>query len=83
MLRRFIWLRLHQLAFAAHMDPQAARRIVEEYGHANLVIGNNVLAHVPDLHDFIRGLRILLSKQGVLTIISTISGLSSTSFSRA
>lgn len=47
---------------------QAARRIVEEYGHANLVIGNNVLAHVPDLHDFIRGLRILLSKQGVLTM---------------
>lgn len=46
----------------------AARRIVEEYGHADLVIGNNVLAHVPDLHDFIRGLRILLSKQGVLTM---------------
>jgi len=47
---------------------QAARKIVEEYGPADLVIGNNVLAHVPDLHDFIRGLHALLGQQGVLTM---------------
>lgn len=45
-----------------------ARDIVEEYGRADLVIGNNVLAHVPDLHDFIRGLGILLGERGVLTM---------------
>lgn len=33
-----------------------------------LIIGNNVLAHVPDIHDFIRGLGILLDKEGVITL---------------
>ena len=35
---------------------------------ADLLIANNVLAHVPDLNDFIEGLRILLAPGGVLTI---------------
>lgn len=47
---------------------QSARKIAEEYGRANLLIGNNVLAHVPDLHDFIRGLAVLLDEEGVLTM---------------
>jgi hypothetical protein len=33
-----------------------------------LLIGNNVLAQVPDLNDFVRGLKILLAPDGVLTI---------------
>lgn len=33
-----------------------------------LVIGNNVLAHVPDIHDFIRGLEILLDEGGIITL---------------
>jgi len=32
-----------------------------------LMIGNNVLAHVPNLHDFIRGCSILIDKEGVIT----------------
>jgi SAM-dependent methyltransferase len=37
-------------------------------GHAPvLVCANNVLAHVPDVHDFVEGFRILLAPGGVLT----------------
>jgi C-methyltransferase C-terminal domain/Putative zinc binding domain/Methyltransferase domain len=35
---------------------------------ADLLAGNNVLAHVPDLHDFVGGLAILLADRGVLTV---------------
>ena len=35
---------------------------------ADLVIGNNVLAQVPDLNDFVEGLRVLLKPKGVLTL---------------
>ena len=35
---------------------------------ADLLVGNNVLAHVPDLNDFVAGLRVLLAPAGVLTL---------------
>ena len=35
---------------------------------ADLIVGNNVLAHVPDLNGFVEGLRILLADSGVITI---------------
>lgn len=35
---------------------------------ADLIIGNNVLAHVPDLHDFVGGMKILLKPNGVVTV---------------
>lgn len=35
---------------------------------ADLLIGNNVLAHVPDLNDFVKGMRILLKPRGVITM---------------
>ncbi|ARF70475.1 SAM-dependent methyltransferase [Paenibacillus larvae subsp. pulvifaciens] len=35
---------------------------------ADLLIGNNVLAHVPDLNDFISGMKILLNKNGIITM---------------
>ena len=35
---------------------------------ADLLIANNVLAHVPDLNDFVAGLAALLAREGVLTI---------------
>ncbi len=35
---------------------------------ADLLLGNNVLAHVPDLNDFVRGLKILLKPEGVITM---------------
>jgi hypothetical protein len=31
-------------------------------------VGNNILAHVPDLHDFVGGMKILLKPQGVITL---------------
>ena len=34
---------------------------------ADLILGNNVLAHVPDINDFIKGVKILLSSNGVNT----------------
>lgn len=37
-------------------------------GYADLIIGNNVLAHVPDINDFIAGFAALLAPQGVVTV---------------
>lgn len=35
---------------------------------ADLLLGNNVLAHVPDLNDFVAGMKILLKSNGVITM---------------
>jgi len=35
---------------------------------ADLIIGNNVLAHVPDLNDFVNGLKVLLKPRGLITM---------------
>ena len=45
-----------------------ARELSAEGKQADLIIGNNVLAHVPDLNGFVRGLKILLRPQGVVTL---------------
>lgn len=45
-----------------------AQTIVTNRGLADLVVANNVVAHVPDLDDFLLGLRALLKPTGVLTI---------------
>jgi SAM-dependent methyltransferase len=45
-----------------------ADRLVAEGRRADLLIGNNVFAHVPDLHDFTAGLARLLARDGVLTL---------------
>lgn len=45
-----------------------ARRMVLEGKQADLVIGNNVLAQVPDINDFVEGMKILLKPHGVITI---------------
>jgi hypothetical protein len=47
---------------------QAAREIVDEYGHADLIVGNNVLAHTPVLNDFVAGTKVLLAADGVITM---------------
>ncbi len=46
---------------------RTARALAEE-GRADLLLGNNVLAHVPDLNDFVGGMRILLAEGGQLTM---------------
>lgn len=47
---------------------QTAREMVADGAMADLVIGNNVLAQVPDLNDFVGGIRIVLKPGGVATI---------------
>ena len=46
-------------------DSTVAQDIREQYGSANLVVANNVLAHVPDPLDFLRGVAYLLSDDGI------------------
>jgi hypothetical protein len=47
---------------------QTARELVAAGRRADLILGNNVLAQVPDLNDFVAGLKILLAPAGVITI---------------
>jgi hypothetical protein len=47
---------------------ETAETLVAEHGKADLVIGNNVLAHVPKLNDFVNGLRAMLADHGVITL---------------
>jgi SAM-dependent methyltransferase len=44
------------------------RRLEEEGKQADLLIGNNVFAHVPDINDFSRGLKAVLKPGGTLTL---------------
>jgi len=45
-----------------------AQRIRREHGSADVVIANNVMAHIPDPNDFVAGIRHLLSDDGLLTV---------------
>jgi SAM-dependent methyltransferase len=45
-----------------------AERLVAEGKRADLIIGNNVLAQVPDLNDFVAGMKLLLAPEGVVTL---------------
>jgi hypothetical protein len=47
---------------------EVAKELAAQGRYADLVLGNNVLAQVPDLNDFVAGLRILLRTNGVLTL---------------
>lgn len=47
---------------------QLAKELAAQGPCADLIVGNNVLAQVPDLNDFVEGLRILLKPDGVLTL---------------
>jgi SAM-dependent methyltransferase len=47
---------------------ELARNLAAKGQSADLVLGNNVLAQVPDLNDFVEGLKILLKPAGVLTL---------------
>jgi hypothetical protein len=45
-----------------------ARELVARRGHADLVAANNVLAHVPEVNDFVAGLAILAGPRGVVSV---------------
>lgn len=50
------------------MGVETAKELVAQGFSADLIAANNVLAHVPDLNDFIGGIRLLLKPTGVLTV---------------
>lgn len=45
-----------------------ARAVLDAHGPAELVVANNVFAHVPDLNDFVAGLALLVTHDGVVSI---------------
>ena len=47
---------------------ESAKRLAAEGRQADLILGNNVLAQVPDLNDFVSGIRILLKPEGAVTL---------------
>jgi SAM-dependent methyltransferase len=47
---------------------ETAHEILSEGLQADLLLGNNVIAHVPDLNDFVAGLKIVLKPNGVITM---------------
>ncbi len=52
----------------AFFGRRLARELASGGKLADLLLGNNVLAHVPDINDFVIGLKILLKPQGVITM---------------
>jgi hypothetical protein len=50
--------------FGVHL----AKQLVKKGTRANLLLGNNVLAHVPDIVDFVGGMKIILADDGVITM---------------
>lgn len=52
----------------AFFGEKTARNLTEDGWAADLIIGNNVLAHVPELNDFVSGLKVLLKPTGLVTM---------------
>jgi len=53
---------------ARFFGTETAHALVADSRRADLIVANNVLAHVPALNDFVAGVRILLATQGVATL---------------
>lgn len=49
-------------------NAETAQNLTAADGHYDLVIGNNVLAHVPDINSFVEGLALVLSPEGTITM---------------
>jgi len=47
---------------------RTAEEVVKDGIRADLLLGNNVLAHVPDINDFVAGMKILLAPGGIITM---------------
>jgi len=50
------------------LGPETGEVIAARYGRADLVAGNNVFAHVPDIRGFAMGLRALVKDTGLVTL---------------
>ena len=51
-----------------YLGEETGRKVAETYGTADLVVANNVFGHVPDIVDFSKGMRALLSDDGYVVI---------------
>jgi SAM-dependent methyltransferase len=49
-------------------NSEIANKLLGDKKSADLIVGNNVLAHVPNLNDFIKGLKIILKPKGIITL---------------
>ena len=47
---------------------EIGKQLEAEGKKADLIVGNNVYAHVPDINDFTRGLKVLLKQNGTITL---------------
>ncbi|MGW4472963.1 methyltransferase domain-containing protein [Nonomuraea sp. NPDC004354] len=52
----------------AFLTPETGRRVREEHGPADVVVANNVYAHIPDVVGFTQGLRSLVADDGVVSV---------------
>lgn len=50
---------------AEFFGAKVAKQVALEHGRADLIIANNVLPHVPDINDFVTGVKVLLADEGV------------------
>ena len=53
---------------AEFFDDKMARELVSQGKQADLMLGNNVLAQVPGINAFVRGMKIALKPQGIITM---------------
>lgn len=51
--------------FQNYFNEKVAEQILGKYGAARIVVGNNVFAHVDDIHAIVRGVTVLLEEDGV------------------
>lgn len=58
----------------AYFGTQTARQVRASHGLADVIHANNVMAHVPDVNDFVAGLATLLSDQGMIYVESPYLG---------
>ena len=54
--------------FVKFFGRETASEVAAEHGKPDLLLGNNVLAHVPDINDFVGGMKLLLKEGGVITM---------------
>jgi hypothetical protein len=54
--------------FREFFGHKTSAEIVNSWGKASLIIGNNVYAHVPDINDFTKGMKNLLLSNGTITL---------------
>ena len=54
--------------FVGFFNSKTAQQIVEKWGHASVITATNTFPHIPDLADFLDGIKILLASNGVLIL---------------